>query len=222
MEYFMVKKVNINFQKFSHDLEPEIKAGWILALDQIMLKDQGLARIGAITILDWHNKRVNKKSRKTKIETPTRLRTIYKLVWLTVSIGNDYETMVNNALIKAGQEPDFEAGSSYDQRVNGSRILYEHKTKEKTYYLRVYGVSNSFQSIVQHYDSDFKEISTDEFKQIKEEYLGKDRKSLVNPYNYGMDSLYVLNHGKHFDKIQNEDFMRLIELLKEKQSKKSA
>ena len=205
-----------NFKKFDHNMEDDIKAGWLYALGQILFNGKGVARLGAITEKSQDNKRVLKKGRKSKEPVPEHLRTIYTFQWFNVAIGHNYSKLVNNLLKKAGQEPNFESGSSYDEPYLDSKVVFKHKTKD-VFYFRVYPEAcKQFNPVYKYFDANFNEISEAEYREIKEEYLVKSSKSLVEVRNYKMESVYVVIYGTEFNKVANEDFLKLLEMLKGK------
>lgn len=190
------------------------KAGWIYALGQILLNGKGIARLGAITEKNQENKGILKKGRKTGEPVPKHLQTIYTFQWCNVAIGHNYSKLVNNLLAKAGIDPDFESGASYDEPYKGSKVLFKHKTKE-VFYFRVYPEAcKDFNPVYRYFDANFKEISKEDYDKIKKEYVKTSGKSLVEVRNYKMESIYVIRHGDHFDKVENKDFMELLEMLK--------
>ena len=205
-----------NFKKFDHNMNDDTKAGWLYALGQILFNGKGVARLGAITEKNQDNKRVLKKSRKTGEPVPEHLKTIYTFQWFNVAIGHKYSKLVNNLLEKAGLEPNFESGSSYDEPYLDSKVVFKHKTKD-VFYFRVYpDACEQFNPVYKYFDANFNEIPEAEYKEIKEEYLAKSSKSLVEVRNYKMESVYVVIYGTEFNKVTNEDFLKLLEMLKEK------
>ena len=203
--------------KFSADMASDEKAGWLVALEQIMVMETAIARLGAITTKNQDNGTILKKSRITGEPVPAHLQTVYVFSWSSVGIGHDYEDLVNNLLIAAGLEPNFNSSSSYDQRYLESKIVYQHKKYLDRFYFRVYPEAcENWNPVYKYFNANMEEISSDDYKKIKAEYFKKSSKSAVEVRNYGMDSIYVVNFGEHFDKIQDSDFLQLLELFKSK------
>jgi len=102
-----------------------------------------------------------KKSRVTKVPTPSKYEKITKIKLATVSLGNDYEKEVNARLIKEGKDDNFKSQGTYCvplTRLEGglkalaerllntiglsmgdklSKVIYKHKEKDQLY-VRVY------------------------------------------------------------------------------------
>jgi hypothetical protein len=136
-----------------------------------------------------------KKSRTTKIPTPANLTKISKVTLATVSLGNDYETAVNERLSSEGKEDNFKAQGTYciplsrieeglKAFVKGllskigltfedklSKILYKHKEKDQLY-VRVYpNLAKEYQSNSVYFDAEGNQLTKEEFKAIEKEYL---------------------------------------------------
>lgn len=179
-------------------------------LNQINAK--GLFSFVAVT-----TKEALKKSRLTKQPTPSHLANITVVRVCTVSLGYDYEELVNNRLEKEGSEAEFIAGSSYCYPVSKNRLIFKHKDRD-SYYLRVYpNIAKSFKSIVRYYDADGIEILADEFKLLEKEYFAirghNENQGLEDPVlvnNYKLDNVKYLKRGDMFINNINDEIIHLI------------
>lgn len=144
-----------------------------------------------------------KKSRTTKEPTPARYVTMTTYRACTVSLGNDYEAVVNARLIKEDLEPDFQAQATYCMPVAPNRLVYKHKNND-TYYLRVYpNLCHSFKSVIRYFDAEGTELGAERWKEIQAEYFklpsknesqGLDNPVLVN--NYKLENVKFLKRGE--------------------------
>jgi hypothetical protein len=141
-----------------------------------------------------------KKSRVTKVPTPSKYEKITKIKLATVSLGNDYEKEVNARLIKEGKDDNFKSQGTYCvplTRLEGelkalaerllntfglsmgdklSKVIYKHKEKDQLY-VRVYpNLAKAYESNSVYFDSEGNQLSKDEYEKIKEEYLSLDKK----------------------------------------------
>jgi hypothetical protein len=147
---------------------------------------------GAFAFVAVTTKDALKKSRVTKLPTPAHLVTITTVKASTVSLGNDYETAVNNRLLKEGKENNFEAQETYCTPVAENKLLYKHKAKDQ-YYLRIYqGLCASFKTVVRRFDANGLEISDTDWKAIEAEYFTLPSKS----ENQGLDNAIIVNNYK--------------------------
>lgn len=102
-----------------------------------------------------------------------------------VTIGNDYETAVNNRLDKEGKDVEkFEAMSlPWGQWVEGSKILIEHKGE--TYIRLNYLSANSDKTEKAYYYEDGTMLDDELVERLKEEFLpvdkGETRQGTDNP-----------------------------------------
>jgi hypothetical protein len=137
-----------------------------------------------------------------KINTPVNLTTVRKLMYATVSLGNNYQQAVNNRLKKEGKEADFKTQETYTEPVSENGILLKHKEKDQ-YYLRVYpNLCHSFTTVKKYFDVNDNEISEEEFKELEKKYFplpgggtkqGLEDTILVN--NYKIENLLWLKRG---------------------------
>jgi hypothetical protein len=175
--------------------------------------DKGIFSFVAVTTKD-----ALKKSRYTKEPTPENLETITVVRACTVSLGHDYETLVNSRLVKEGKDAEFAAGGSYCFPYTSNRLVFKHHEKD-AFYLRVYpNIARSFKSIVRYYDANGTEIPAEEFKCLEKEYFaikgkgdssqGLDDAVLVN--NYKLENVKYLKRG---DIIIDELDMDIIGLI---------
>lgn len=145
-----------------------------------------------------------KKSRVTKLLTPKNLTVIRKFTACTVSMGNDYETLVNKRLAKEEKEPDFSAGTTYCYPIAENRLVYKHAARD-TYYLRVYrNLCHSFKTIVRYFDADGNEI-TAQWKEIQREFF----KLPSENEKQGLDDAIIVNNYK----IENVKYIKRSEVL---------
>ncbi len=144
-----------------------------------------------------------KKSRLTSQPTPDVLLNVKKLLAATVSLGNDYETAVNNRRIKEGSEANFEAKESYCEPVGDNNIVFKHKDKEQ-FYLRVYpNLCKSFHTSVSFVSANGQTWTEQEFYKQFSEYLPAPSKSgstqgLNDPIqvrNYKLENIRKLKRG---------------------------
>jgi len=151
--------------------------------------------VGDFQIVAETEKVALKKSRTTKLPTPSKYVTISKVTFATISMGNDYEKEVNKRLSEEGKENDFKAQGTYctpltqvdegmkvfvNKLLNKigltfmdklSQVLYKHKEKEQLY-VRVYpNLAKSYESNSVYFDAEGTELSKEEFKAIEAEYL---------------------------------------------------
>jgi hypothetical protein len=146
-----------------------------------------------------------KKSRITKQPTPSRLVTITKLIFKTMTFGADYETEVNRQRELEGKSADFQSQGTYCVPLTAikddglitkcknfildlfgfeipetlSKVIYKHKEKDQLY-VRVYpSLCTSVEEVLIIYDAEGNEISKEEWKKLQEEYfpLKGDNKS---------------------------------------------
>lgn len=176
------------------------------------ITDKGIFSFVAVT-----TKESLKKSRVTKEPTPAHLSTVTIVRACTVSLGHDYESLVNSRLSKEGKEGDFVANSSYCFPYTRNRLVFKHHEKD-TFYLRVYpNIAHSFKSIVRYYDANGLEITSEDFKELEKEYFaikgkndnqGLDDVVLVN--NYKLENVKYLKRGEIFINELDRDIMSLI------------
>lgn len=158
---------------------------------------------GAFAFLAVTTKEGLKKSRSTKQPTPARFAFVTTVKAATVSLGNDYQTAVNNRLVKEGKDADFESQGTYCHAVSANKLVYKHNDRD-TYYLRVYpNLCASFKTVVLHFDALGVAISDAEWREIQAEYFklsstnanqGLDNPVIVN--NYGLDNVQYLKRGE--------------------------
>lgn len=155
--------------------------------DLAEVTDKGIFSFVAVTTKD-----ALKKSRITKEATPDNLMTVTVVRACTVSLGHDYESLVNNRLVKEGKENDFSSGGSYCFPYTRNRLVFKHHEKD-TYYLRVYpNIARSFKSIVRYYDADGIEIPAEEFKELEKEFFAVKGKI----ENQGLEDVVLVNNYK--------------------------
>jgi hypothetical protein len=179
-------------------------------LNQINAK--GLFSFVAVT-----TKEALKKSRFTKQPTPSHLTKITVVRACTVSLGYDYEEVVNARLSKEDAEAEFIAGGSYCYPVTKNRLIFKHKDRD-VYYLRVYpNIAKSFKSIVRYYDADGIEILADEFKMLEKEYFAirshNENQGLEDPVlvnNYKIENVKYLKRGDVFINHVDDEIIHLI------------
>jgi len=146
-----------------------------------------------------------KKSRITKEPTPGNLATITVVRACTVSLGHDYESLVNRRLEKEGKDTDFSSSGSYCFPYTSNRLVFKHHEKD-TYYLRVYpNIARSFKTIVRYYDANNVEISPEVFKELEKEYFAVKGKN----ENQGLDDIVLVNNYK----LENVKFLKRGEIL---------
>ena len=175
------------------------------------LDTKGLFNFVAVT-----TKTPLKKSRITKIITPSNLSTVTKYTNNTVSLGNDYQKAVNNRLNKEGKDKDFQTKGTYCTPISDNKMIYKHKERE-VYYLRVYpNLCVSFKRVIKYYDANGVDI-TDQWKVIEAEYFslsspnesqGLDKSIIVN--NFKIDNVKYLKRG---DFIFNELTQEILDKL---------
>jgi len=159
------------------------------------INEKGIFSFVAVT-----QKEALKKSRLTKIETPNHLKTITVVRACTVSLGHDYQAIVNLRLRKEGQDANFVAGETYCYPYTKNNLIFKHHKKD-SFYLRVYpNIANSFKTILRYYDSNGLEIHN--FKEIEKEFFplsggnenqGLDNSVVVN--NYKIENVKYLKRG---------------------------
>lgn len=220
----MVKtKSNIKLENLIEpNMDDNKKAGEIMVLEkEVMNNRSGIVSFSALTKYFYEKgnskNTITAKSRSTKEKTPENLQVIYKLVFKTVSIAHDYETAVNNMLIKAGQNPDFEAGEHYAKRFKGSKIVFQHKV-EKNLYMRVYpNLCKCFFYYAVYFDRDLNRIDENSIEQIKADYLPlpSKKEQLVKVNQYHMRNIRYVKRGEFsIEDIQDTDIEYLKELIK--------
>lgn len=163
----------------------------------------GVESVGAFAFVAVTVKDGLKKSRTTKAPTPARFAHITTVKACTVSLGNDYQTAVNNRLVKEGKEADFEAQGTYCAPVSENKLVYKHNTRD-SFYLRVYpNLCKSFKTVTRRFDAFGVAISDAEWPAIQAEYFalpsknenqGLDNPILVN--NYGLENVKYLKRGE--------------------------
>ena len=174
----------------------------------------GIFSIGTKTV-----KESLKKSRLTKEVTPDNLKVVYKLMFATVSLGNNYSDSVNNRLAKEGKAQTFSAQDTYTVPYKGSNIVLEHKTKSQKY-LRVYpNLCMSFHTRKEYFDAEGKNISYQDWKEIEKEYFSLPSKNksqnlddeiIVN--NYKLENVIWLKRGSiKIEEIKIDDFKKLLD-----------
>jgi len=143
-----------------------------------------------------------KKSRKTGLPTPAHLATVTCYRACTVSLGNDYQTAVNNRLLAEGKDADFKAKSSYCGPVADNKLVYKHHEADK-WYLRVYpNLCKSLKTVVRYFDANGTEI-TEQWEALREEFFKlpstNERQGLENPIkvnNYSLENVKYLKRGE--------------------------
>lgn len=164
------------------------------------ITDKGIFSFVAVT-----TKEALKKSRITKEPTPGNLATITVVRACTVSLGHDYESLVNRRLEKEGKDTDFSSSGSYCFPYTSNRLVFKHHEKD-TYYLRVYpNIARSFKTIVRYYDANNVEISPEVFKELEKEYFAVKGKN----ENQGLDDIVLVNNYK----LENVKFLKRGEIL---------
>lgn len=167
---------------------------------------------GVFSFVAVTTKAALKKSRVTKEFTPANIATVTVYRACVVSLGNDYEAVVNSRLIKEGKDDDFVAGSTYCAPVASNRLVFKHKDKD-SYYLRVYpNLCASFKTVVRYFGTDGQEISAAAFKLLEAEYFplkggndsqGLDDAVIVN--NYKLENVKYLKRGDiHIDELTSQ------------------
>ena len=151
--------------------------------------------VGDFQLIAETTKEALKKSRMTKLPTPNNLIFITKVTLTTVSLGNDYESGINERLEKEGKEGDFKAQATYctpltriEVGLKGwanmvlgkmgltvsdklSKVIYKHNSKDQLY-VRVYpNLAKSYSSNSVYFDADGASLSEEQFKVIELEYL---------------------------------------------------
>ena len=151
--------------------------------------------VGDFQLIAETIKDANKKSRQTKVPTPDRWAYVSKLAFITVSLGNDYETEVNKQLEAEGKDASFKAKGTYcfpltriETGLRGmvesilkkiglkisdnlSKIIYKHYEKDQLY-LRVYpGLAKEYHCKNVYFDAHGTELTEEEFKAFEAEYL---------------------------------------------------
>jgi hypothetical protein len=192
-------------------------------LDLVSKKEQvkkelaSLKAQGVFSFVAETTKKALKKSRITKITTPDNLTEIKKVVYNTVSLGNDYQKAVNNRLAKEGKAQNFQSEGTYCEPVSDNKILYKHKEREE-YYLRVYpNLCVSFKRVTKYFDKNGVEINKTDWDIIEAEYFPlpspNEKQGLDNPIivnNYKIDNVKYLKRG---DFIYNELTQELLDKL---------
>lgn len=172
----------------------------------------GIQARGIFSFVAVTTKDALKKSRVTKEPTPSRLQTVTVYRACVVSLGNDYEAVVNSRLEKEGKEADFVSKGSYCAPVAPNCLVFKHNEKD-SYYLRVYpNLCHSVKSVVRYFGADGVEISAEDFKKFEKEYFalkgcndsqGLDDAILVN--NYKLENVKYLKRGDiHLDQLTSE------------------
>jgi len=162
--------------------------------------DKGIFSFVAVT-----KKEALKKSRLTKAPTPENLAEITVVRACTVSLGHDYQDMVNKRLEKEGKDADFASSGSYCSPYTRNRLVFKHHEKD-TYYLRVYpNIARSFKTIVRYYDAFGAEIPLEEFKDLEKEYFAIKGKN----DNQGLDDIVIVNNYK----LENVKFLKRGDIL---------
>ena len=208
------------------------KVGQFLFLEREILKGKsGLISFGAVVIYFYEkgNKRstVRAKSRITKEATPTNLHFVYKITFKTTLISADYKNLVNNLLIKAGLEPDFEPEETYSLHFQKSKIVLCHKDdiekvdEDKRFYIRVYDkICKGYPQNV-YFDADLNVIDPKDVEKIKAEYLPQAKKDeLIGVRNHKVENVIYAKHGDF--KIEDapiDDLKTLLKQLLEKLNK---
>ena len=145
-----------------------------------------------------------KKSRDTKEPLPEKLKGAKKIIETTVSLGNDYETAVNNRLRKSGKDADFKAESTYCEPIRGSKLLYAHKESGQIY-LRVYpNLCKAFHTTITYIDAEGRVYTPAEFKAEFAEFMPAPRKEGANQgledpvmvRNYKIENILRLRRGE--------------------------
>ena len=180
----------------------------------LAFEKHGVFSFGAIT-----EKKALKKSRISKIPTPDNLKVVYKIAFLSVSLGNNYAQAVNNRLIKEKKNPDFKSQETYTLPYQNSRIILKHKNKDQKY-LRVYpNLCVSFWTRKEFFDSNGNHIPYSEFKELEKEYFslpsenkkqGLDNPIIVN--NYKEENVKWVKRGNlEIEKIKLDDFKKMLD-----------
>lgn len=92
-------------------------------------------------------------------------------------MGGDYQEMVNKVRAKEGLAPDFEARPSYARPVSENKLLFENPRSGQIYFRVYFGYGATHNKSVKHYDAYGDEISPEEMKVVKAEYLKKESES---------------------------------------------
>ena len=162
--------------------------------------EKGIFSFVAVT-----KKEALKKSRITREPTPEHLSSITVVRACTVSLGHDYEALVNNRLAKEGKEGDFSSSGSYCSPYTRNRLVFKHHEKD-TFYLRVYpNIARSFKTIVRYYDANGWEIPVEEFKELEAEYFAIKGKN----ENQGLDDTVLVNNYK----LENVKYLKRGDIL---------
>lgn len=157
-----------------------------------------------------------KKSRITKVATPSKYETISKVILATVSVGNDYEQSVNERLNQEGKDDNFKAQGTYctplhriETGLRGvvegllsklglkfedklSKIIFKHKEKEQ-YYVRVYpNLAKEYSANVVYFDAEGNQLTRDEYKAVEAEYLSKSGSAEQG----GLENKIIVNNYK--------------------------
>lgn len=161
---------------------------------------QKIKGVGDFTLVAETNEAALKKSRVTKVATPSHLATITKIKLAIVSMGNSYQESVNKRLEEEGKDANFQAKKTYClplTQIEGgvvgfaksilkkvgfkvpekfSKIIYKHGEREQ-YYLRVYpNLATKYEVKNFYFDANGNALTKDEYEKIKEEYLKLDEK----------------------------------------------
>lgn len=182
--------------------------------DLVTFEKSGIFSFGAIT-----QKTALKKSRLTKEVTPNNLQTIYKLAFMSVSLGNDYQQAVNNRLEQEGKTANFKSKSTYTEPFEDSKIVLKHKHKEQ-FYLRVYpNLCTSFWTRKEYFDAEGNHIPYKKWKRIEREYFSLpsenksqnlDNEIIVN--NYKIENVKWVKRGSiRIEKIKLDDFKQMFD-----------
>jgi hypothetical protein len=145
-----------------------------------------------------------KKSRLTKLATPWHLETITKYTACTISMGNDYQDLVNKRLESEDKSADFSAGTTYCYPIAANKLVYKHAAKDQ-YYLRVYrNLCASFRTVVKYIDANGIDI-TAQWHEIQKEYF----KLPSDNSNQGIDNVVIVNNYK----LENVKFLKRGDIL---------
>jgi len=151
---------------------------------------------------------ITKKNRRTKEPTPARLQKITKIFQGTATFGLDYEEMVNASREREGVTPDFKSQGTYCKPVSDNLLIWEYcgdnPEKFGQLYYRMYIDYMATGGVCTFLDANGEEISPEEYKQIKADYLADSEGEgsnqglvkVVKPRNVKAENVVFLKRGE--------------------------
>jgi len=156
---------------------------------------QKIKGIGDFQIISQTSEKALKKSRVTKVPTPSNLEEVTKLSFITVSMGNNYTEEVNKQRKDEGMSSNFKAKATYctplnkiDGKILGSlksflskigvnltdkssEVIYKHNDYDQ-FYIRVYpSLASHYNNVKIIFDKDGNVIEN--WNEVQKEYFKK-------------------------------------------------